>query len=386
MTGGGIGGVEACDSGADQYEHGVLNVNRTPLGCRQECVRIDSRSMTLPAGTRVGLCGRLVCALLLPASAALAQSGGTITGVILDLAGDKVANAPIELTNVATRTVYKAASSNHGSYTVAQLPAGAYDVTVSVLGYNPYAQKNVTVAAGQTVRLDIQLFDYQLGTLGDGPEFRKDLLSAHETPTGPAPRTREGKPDLTGVWFAQRTVDPGTPEPLPWAEKLYQESVANNSKDAPGAHCLTRGITAAGALFPFELVQTPARLVMLFEDDIPSHRTVYLDGRGHPKDPNPDWMGHSIGHWEGDTLVVDSVGFNDKTWLDSQGHRHTEMLHVTERFRRPDLGHLEIELTIDDPGAYAKPWIIQRVADLDPNDEIGEYVCIERDAGHLVGK
>ena len=327
-------------------------------------------------------------ATVLLAGAALAQNGGSIAGNVLDIAGEKIAKAPIQFTNVATQAIYKATSSGDGSYTVPQLPAGAYDLTVAALGYNQFAQKNVMVAAGQTLRLDIHLFDYQLGTLGDGTEFRKDLLSPHATPNGPAPRTRDGKPDLTGVWFAQRTVDPGKPEPLPWAEKLYQESAANNVKDAPGAHCLTRGVTAAGALFPYELVQTPARLVMIFEDDIPSHRTVYLDGRGHPKDPNPDWMGHSIGHWEQDTLVVDTVGFNDKTWLDNLGHRHTEMLHVTERIRRPDLGHLEIEFTIEDPGALAKPWIIKRVADLDPNDEIGEYVCTEgeRDAGHLVGK
>jgi hypothetical protein len=327
-------------------------------------------------------------ALLLLVGPVIGQNGGTINGTVLDLAGEKVANAPIQITNVATQAVYKATSSDQGSYRLAQLPAGAYDLTVAALGYNPYVQKNVTVAAGQTLRLDIHLFDFQLGTLGDGPEFKKDQLTPHATPSGPTPRTRDGKPDLTGVWFAQRTVDAGKPEPVAWAEKLYQESVANNSKDAPGARCLTRGITAAGALFPYELVQTSARLVMIFEDDIPSHRTVYLDGRGHPKDPNPTWMGHSIGHWEGDTLVVDTVGFNDKTWLDNQGHRHTEMLHVTERLRRPDLGHLEIEFTIEDPGAYAKPWIIKRVADLDPDDEIGEYVCTEgeRDAGHLVGK
>jgi hypothetical protein len=327
-------------------------------------------------------------ALLLLTGAAFAQNGGTIAGTVLDLAGEKVANAPIQITNVKTQAVYKTTSSKDGSYILAPLPAGAYDITVALPGYNPYAQKNATVVAGQTLRVDIHLFDYQLGTLGDGLEFRKDLLTPHATPDGPAPRTRDGKPDLTGVWFAQRTVDPGKPEPLAWADRLYQESLANNSKDAPGAHCLTRGITAAGALFPFELVQTPARLVMIFEDDLPSHRTVYLDGRTHPKEPNPDWMGHSIGHWEGDTLVVDTVGFNDKTWLDTGGHRHTEMLHVIEHFRRPDLGHLEIDFTIEDPGAYAKPWIIKRVADLDINDEIGEYVCAEgeRDAGHLVGK
>jgi len=327
-----------------------------------------------------------VFVLFVFAGAAFAQNTGTITGTVLNLAGDKVPNALVQATNIATKAVYKATGSDSGSYTLSQLPAGNYDLSAAVLGFNPYTQKDVTVETGRTLRLDIHLLDFQLGTLGDGPEFRVDQYTPHATPSGPTPRTRGGKPDLTGVWFAQRPVDPGNPEPLPWAEKLYQESVASNSKDSPGAHCLTRGITAAGNLFPYEIVQTPARLVMIFEDDNPSHRTVYLDGRSHPKDPNPSWMGHSIGRWEGDTLVVDTVGFNDKTWLDNLGHRHTEMLHVVERLRRPDLGHLEIEFTIEDPGAYKKPWIIKRIADLDPNDEIGEYVCIDRDAGHLVGK
>ena len=321
-------------------------------------------------------------------AAALGQSAGMITGTVLDLGGDKVANAPIQVTNTVTKAVYKATSSGDGSYTLAELPAGAYELSVSVPGFNPYTQPSIVVASGQAVRLDIHITDYQLGTLGDGREFRIDLITPHATPSGPAPRTPDGNPDFTGVWYAQRTVDPGRPEPLPWADKLLQERAANNSKDAPGAHCLTRGITAAGALFPYELVQTPTRLVMIFEDDIPSHRTVYLDGRQHPKDPNPSWMGHSVGRWEEDTLVVDTVGFNDKSWLDAQGHPHTEKLHVTERLRRPDLGHLEIEFTIEDPGTYAKPWIIKRVADLDPNDEIGEYVCTEgeRDVVHMVGK
>jgi hypothetical protein len=325
---------------------------------------------------------------LLLAGSAFGQAGGSIAGSVVDIDGEKVINAPIEATNTATKAVYKTASSNEGRYILAGLPAGDYDLSVTLLGFNPYAQKNIGLRAGEVRHLDIQLIDYQLNTLGDGRDFRIALLSPHATPSGPTPRTADGKPDFTGVWYAQRIVDPGTPEPLPWAEKLLQERAANNSKDAPGARCLTRGITAAGALFPYEIVQTAKRLVMLFEDDIPSHRTVYLDGRGHLKDPNPDWMGHSIGHWEGDILVIDTVGFNDRSWLDAQGHPHTEKLHVTERMRRPDVGHLEIEFTLEDPGAYKKPWIIKRVADLDPNDEIGEYVCTEgeRDAVHMVGK
>jgi hypothetical protein len=326
--------------------------------------------------------------ILLFTAAAFGQNVGTIAGTVFDLSGNGVAKVPIQATNLATKAVYKADSSGKGTYMLVGLPGGAYDLAVAAPGYNAYAEPNLMVRAGQTLTLDIHLTDFQLGTLGDGVEFRIDQLTAHETPKGPAPRTPDGKPDLTGTWYAQRNVDPGKPEPLPWVQKLLAERAANNNKDAPGAHCLTRGITAAGALFPYELVQTPARLVMIFEDDIPSHRTVYLDGRRHPQDPNPDWMGHSIGRWEGDTLVIDTIGFNDKSWLDNVGHAHTDRLHVTERIRRPDLGHLEIEFTIDDPGAYAKPWIIKRVADLDTRDEIGEYVCTEgeRDAIHMVGK
>ena len=320
------------------------------------------------------------------AAAAFAQTTATITGTVVDLAGDVVANAPIQATDIATKTLYKATSSEKGAYTIAQLPAGAYELSVAAPGFNPYSRPNLGVAAGQTLRFDIRLVDYQLGTLGDGREFRISLITPHATPSGPTPRTREGKPDLSGVWYAQRTVDPGKPEPLPWADALQRERAANNSKDAPGARCLPRGLTNAGALFPYKLVQTPALLVMLFEDDTPSHRQVFLDGRGHPKEPNPNWMGHSIGRWEGDTLVVDTVGFNDESWLDNIGHPHTEMLHITERLHRVDLGHLEIEFTIEDPLTYSKPWIIKRVADLDTKDEIGEYVCIDKDAAHMVGK
>ena len=229
----------------------------------------------------------------------------------------------------------------------------------------------------QPLKHDVHLLDYQLGTLGDGREFQINRMSAHKTSSGPTPRTADGKPDLSGVWFAQRPVDPGKPEPLPWVAKLLKEREEDNAKDSPGAHCMPRGITNAGALFPFKLVQTPKLLVMLFEDDIPSHRQVFLDGRAQPKDPNPRWMGYSVGHWEKDTLVVDTIGFDDRSWLTAQGHPHTDKMHVVERFRRPDLGHLEIGITIDDPGAYAKPWVIKRVSELDAGDDIGEYVCTE---------
>lgn len=317
-----------------------------------------------------------------------AQGSGTIAGTVIDSDGQAVGNAQVQATNRSTKAVYRTAASGEGRYTLAMLPPGTYDVSVVAPGFYPHNRQDVSIGAEAPVRLDVRLLEYQLGTLGDGREFRVQLTSPHPAPSGPTPRTAGGKPDLSGVWFAQRTVDPGKPEPLPWAEALVRERGANNGKDSPGAHCLPRGITNAGALFPYKLVQTPTLLVMLFEDDIPSHRQVFLDGRGHPQDPNPMWMGHSIGHWEGDTLVIDTVGFDDRSWLDTAGHPHTEKMHVIERLRRPDLGHLEIEFTIDDPAAYAKPWKIVRASELDSGDDIGEYVCTEneKDAGHLVGK
>src|SRR5581483_2567347 len=200
---------------------------------------------------------------LLFTTALFAQNEGTISGTVYDIDGNPVANAPVQAKGANNRPL-KVTSSKTGGYALSVLP-GAYDVSVELLGFNPFTQKNVMVAAGQSLRLDIHLLDYQLNTLGDGRDFRVDLISPHKTPSGTTPRTKDGRPDFTGVWYAQRPVDGGKPEPLPWAEKLLQERIASNSKDAPGARCLTRGITAAGALFPYEIVQTPARLVMIFE-------------------------------------------------------------------------------------------------------------------------
>jgi len=331
----------------------------------------------------------LLCGIaFLGGACAYAQSAGTIIGTVVDSDGEAVANVQVQATNRSTKAVYKIAASQTGQFTLATLPPGAYDISIEAPGFYPYTKQNLSVGATEPLRLDARLLEFQLGTLGDGREFRIQLTTPHPASAGPTPRTADGHPDLSGVWFAQRTVDGGHPEPLPWAAALLKERAENNSKDAPGGRCLPRGVTNAGALFPFKLVQTPTLLVMLFEDDIPSHRQVFLDGRGHPKDPNPIWMGHSIGHWEGDTLVVDTVGFDDRSWLDMQGHPHTEMMHVIERFRRPDLGHLEIEFTIDDPGTYAKPWKIRRASDLDTSDDVGEYVCNEneKDVEHMVGK
>jgi hypothetical protein len=212
-------------------------------------------------------------------------------------------------------------------------------------------------------------------------------------PAGQTPRTKDGKPDLSGVWNPDRhfiydigsALKPGEVLPLqPWAAELTKKRM---SKEDPEANCLPTGVPRLPP-YPLKIVQTPTVMVILFEGNIHSYRQIFLDGRSHPKDPDPTWYGDSIGKWEGDTLVVDSVGFNDKFWFDFAGHPHTAQLHITERYRRPDLGHIEEEVTIDDPGAYTKPFTMYGHFPLDPATEIMEYICNEnnQDVNHIVGK
>jgi len=211
--------------------------------------------------------------------------------------------------------------------------------------------------------------------------------------SGPVPRTSDGKPDLSGIWAPDahfqgdisRALKPGESLPLqPWAAKVTQERL---SKDDPHANCLPSGIPRMSP-FPWKIVQTPKLVVFLYEGNMHSYRQIFMDGRGHPTDMDPTWYGDSVGKWEGNTLVVDTVGFNDKFWFDSLGHPHTEKLHITERYSRPDYGHLDYEFTIDDPGAYTKPFTLYAHSPLLENTEIMEYICAEnnQDVSHVVGK
>jgi hypothetical protein len=330
---------------------------------------------------------RTLSCLILFALEILAQSAGSITGKVVDVAGDPVPNAEIQATNAETKTVFKAMASSAGAYTFEQLPPGTYDLSNSSAGFTPFVRRGVAVTAGQTLQMNLRLNDFQLNTLGDGRDILIDRNTQHPAPAGPTPRMPDGKPDLSGIWHNQRTIDPGKPEMKAWAAAVVKERVENNSKDAPQVRCLPLGILLSGTGTPFRTVQSATFMAMLFELDVPGYRQIYLDGRAHPKDFGPTWTGHSVGHWEGDTLVVDTVGFNDKSWLPNQ-LPHTEKMHVTERFHRPDLGHLEIEITVDDPDTFVKPWVIKRVTELAPNDQVGEAICAEneRDTQHMVGK
>lgn len=187
-------------------------------------------------------------------------------------------------------------------------------------------------------------------------------------PQGSTPYAEDGKPDLSGNWSPSaiwQNVDSGASLKVvgeaipfqPWADQLYAERKGKFAKDGPCDRCMPSGLRRmTTAVYPFRIVETPKLILILYEGGAQVWRQIFMDGRQHPADRNLTRLGHSIGYWEGDTLVVDSVGFNGESWLDEFGLPTTQSLHLIERFRRPDLGHLEIENLVDDPRAYTKPW------------------------------
>jgi hypothetical protein len=158
-------------------------------------------------------------------------------------------------------------------------------------------------------------------------------------------------------------------------------------KGAPRANCLPDPFPYYHMVDIARFVQTPDMIVILYQGNTNSmHRTIFTDGRKLPEDPNPTWMGYSVGRWEGDTLVVDTAGFNDKSWLDIEGHPHTEALHIIERFHRRDFGHMDLELTIDDPKTFTRPFVLKIPKTLMPDTDILESVCEnDHSVPHMVG-
>ena len=239
--------------------------------------------------------------------------------------------------------------------------------------------------------------------------------------TAPTPRMPDGKPDFSGVWDAVRgpgrggaqakdappppppPADPGSPPlatfgniaanmkealPLqPWAAEVLNKRKSENSKDNPDAHCLPMGLMQFHEHpQPRKIIQTAKEVVIIYEANH-GLRQIYLDGRPLPgKDAEPWWFGYSVGHWEGDTLVVETTGYRDDVWLDVQGSPMTSAARTIERFRRPNYGTMQIDVTIDDPKAYTKPFTVRVDHRLSKYDEMMEFICQDRDAPHYVGK
>jgi hypothetical protein len=206
----------------------------------------------------------------------------------------------------------------------------------------------------------------------------------------PVPRTAEGKPDLSGLWAIDglgHATNLADADMLPEAQALYKKRLETYANDDPAANCLPEGPRSGLAgLDPLRIVQTRYLTTVLYETG--QFRLIHTDGRTLPKDMTPTWMGYSIGRWERDTFVVETTGYNDRTWLDFGGRPHSEALRVTERFRRIDFGHMQLEMTFDDPKTYRRPITIKMAVNFVPDDELIENVCLEneKDRARLVGK
>jgi hypothetical protein len=239
--------------------------------------------------------------------------------------------------------------------------------------------------------------------------------------SAPTQHASNGKPDLSGLWQVEPTpfdemtrlfgpeIDslsvpgddirtfskyafsvladfkPGEAPMRPEAAQIVERHMKTAGTANPTTLCLLAGIPFGGLLpFPNKFIQTPGVIVILQEGD-GGVRQIFTDGRKHTEDPQPTWMGYSVGKWEGDSLVVDTVGFNDKGWLDGSGHPHSEALKIQERYRRRDFGHMDVQVTMDDPKMYTRPFSIRYTLDLVPDTDIGEYVCAEneKDRSHF---
>jgi hypothetical protein len=216
--------------------------------------------------------------------------------------------------------------------------------------------------------------------------------------SAPAPRTADGKPDLSGLWnkispkYSRNIAADLKPEEIqPWARDLVEKRREDLGKEYMNVLCVplgpgyTTSADSTGAEM-IKIVQTP-NLIVILNPDL-TYRQIFLDGRKLESNPNPNWMGYSVGHWESDTLVVESFGFNNRTWLDHDGHPHTEALRLTERYRRSDFGNLDLEVTFSDPGTFTRPFTAAVQAKLAPDTEMLEWACNESGQGtqHWVGK
>jgi hypothetical protein len=248
------------------------------------------------------------------------------------------------------------------------------------------------LAAALSLSLNAQWLNQPTPGIPRRPDGKPNL-------SAPAPRTPDGKPDFSGLWnkispkYSRNIaadLKPG--EVQPWAETLVEQRREDLGRGYMNVLCLPLGpgySTAADSTGSemMKIVQTPA-LILILNPDL-TYRQIFMDGRALESTPNPSWMGYSTGHWDGDTLVVESYGFNDRTWLDHDGHPHTQALHMTERYRRRDYGNLDLEVTFSDPAAYTKPWTVAVRAELAADTELLEWVCNESGRSgleHWVGK
>jgi hypothetical protein len=243
-----------------------------------------------------------------------------------------------------------------------------------------FLQLAITVLMGSAV--SAQWVNVPPTPIPRSPDGRPNL-------SAPAPRLPDGKPDLSGIWTPPtgylRNLARDLKEDVPfqpWAKAVYDERAAGlHWKDEPDANCLPQGVPKVLlAPAPWRIIQTPG-IMFFVHEAFNLWWQVFLDGRQFAPhdDVTPTWHGYSTGKWEGDTLVVDTRGFNGKVWLDQLGKPSTEALYVTTRFRRKDFGHMDIQIVIDDPKAYTKPWTVMVEVNLMTDTELIEFICLENE-------
>src|SRR5262247_1515545 len=249
----------------------------------------------------------------------------------------------------------------------------------------------VVLSGAMAATVAAQWDSYPAKNVPRTPDGKVDLKA-------PARRTADGKIDLSGFWMPVDPVKhllnlaadlkPGEVPLQPWADAVYKERIETNGKDHPGVRCWPSGIPEKNNIPDgLKVVQTPDLMIFLHESRT-IYRQIFTDGRPLPRDAQPTWMGYSIGHWEGDTLIVETIGQNGKTWLDMRGLPGTESLRVIEGYTRPNIGRIKIDVTIEHPKAYTKPWNVRLNWRLVPDWELIESICEEnnKDVPHMVGK
>jgi hypothetical protein len=308
---------------------------------------------------------------------------GVIQGNLVDINGAVITgiDTPIYMTNEATGEEFSAPSNINGQYIVGSLPEGTYRLDFPGFGamYQSYFEENIAIVAGEILNKDLNIdWGINLGTIGDDPGMLGNDMRARagDLSNIPVPKMADGKPDLTGMWYNFRSTAREQNRSIPhqpWAEEINDQLRALGQQNA-GSYCLPQSAVPTTLSFPYKFIHTEDLLLQLSEFVTPGFRQIFLDGREIPEIWNPSWYGHSVGHWEGDTLVVVSTGYNEIT----PGFGvHTENLKVTERYTRTEFGRLEIEITAEDPDAYTEEYTRTYIAGLTPTEEILEFVCAE---------
>ncbi|MCZ6642497.1 MAG: carboxypeptidase-like regulatory domain-containing protein [Gammaproteobacteria bacterium] len=319
----------------------------------------------------------LGCVLLVP-QIAVGESASSIAGVVSGPDNELLADVPIQLKHSETGDTFRARTSNEGDYEFSDLTFGAYSLTIVMpcCAYRGVPHDEIELLDGQALTHNIQLQEgVSLNTFGDDPITIANLVRDRQIiPDLPVPRLADGRPDLSGVWLVNQDPYPEKPQPLPWAKQVSEERIANHQRNNPHNSCLPGGlpIPSGGSPFIGKFVQTPGLVVILLED-VPGYRQIFVDGREHPEDPNPSWMGHSVGHWDGDTLIVDTVGFNTRGWTGT--YPRSEKMRMTERYQRTEYGRMTAEIIFDDTEVFSAPFTKNLSFDLAPQEELIEYVC-----------